>query len=370
MFNYLVSRYIVYFKLIQWINFEYNGPLNFLIKPFMKYLENFSNNAPYTEDDIDYNTLISLNKIEVNFKPINSGTISLVFLGTIRETGEEVAVKLLRNNIEDKIKNCLETMDYIFFIIKYIPYLNSLESDKYYDEIKNTFLEQIDFKKEVKNINLFRKSLKNCKECDTIKCYEDYCNNKVIVMNYVRGKTIYELNREEKKYCLEKYGKYIIFSIMLKKILHLDAHPGNIIFTNEPNYKICMIDLGMVLEIEDKECSFIRDFNSALESKRFENIIKVIEEHKETMFLNPEDGGHAFINFLKNEHKKGKIFQEFNLKHSTKDLYFMFNNIKNHKYQLNGTLRKVLLGIISNISLLLYFKSYDEKDVKNMTSST
>lgn len=100
-FNYLLncffSRYIIYTKILQWINFDC---INFLGTDFNKFIRKFTDNAPYIDDDINYKSIQKLRNlgekynIEINKIPINSGTVSLVFEGYIVKDDQKIKLQL------------------------------------------------------------------------------------------------------------------------------------------------------------------------------------------------------------------------------------------------------------------------------------
>lgn len=350
--TWFVSRYIVYFKIIQWINFEYELPCYlFFLKPIFKYFSKFCNEAPYIQSDINEDVLDKLSvKFLINRTPVNSGTVSLVFYGHSAIEGE-VAIKILRNGIKDKITNCLNFVEYIVFFLKYLPYIGVFEPEKFYEEIKEKFLNQIDFKNESDNIEKISKILKNSKNSVILRTLPQYCTENVIVMNYIRGKTVYELDSIERKKCMDLYIKHLTYSLFIKRVMHLDAHPGNILFIET---KICLLDLGMVLFLTEQESDFIKDFYNAIENKKVHDILGCIKKHKDV--ISP-DNLDEFIEYLEKCYDDGIIFKEFKLKPIVNDICFIFKTIRKMKYQLNGNIRQLLLGIMSNISLFLYFRT-------------
>jgi predicted unusual protein kinase regulating ubiquinone biosynthesis (AarF/ABC1/UbiB family) len=75
------------------------------------YLNTFTDNAPYTDSEIDVDSLERLIKehsIEIKrpFVPFKSGTISLIFEG-VTSIGESVIIKCKRIGIEDKIQDLI-----------------------------------------------------------------------------------------------------------------------------------------------------------------------------------------------------------------------------------------------------------------------
>ena len=88
--------------------------------------------------------------------------------------------------------------------------------------------------------------------------YTDYCSEKVLTMELVKGVEVTDLIKGEypdiNKKRIANYGLKSYFKqIMIDGFFHADPHPGNLIVTE--NRKLCYIDLGMmgILNEEFKE---------------------------------------------------------------------------------------------------------------------
>ena len=99
----LASINILYVKIFQ--AFALNNKL--IDEKLNNYLLKYTDNAPWTSNDIDYDTLYNLEQdYNIAFysngvRPINSGMISLVFKATNTNTAKPIIVKLKRKNINE-----------------------------------------------------------------------------------------------------------------------------------------------------------------------------------------------------------------------------------------------------------------------------
>lgn len=98
-----------------------------------------------------------------SYKPINSGTVSLVFKGRLNNT--PIAIKMLRNDIKNKIIDCLNITEYIINILKNLSWLfnYNIKITNITNNIQECLIEQCDFIKEVDNLELFYDVYKNQK---------------------------------------------------------------------------------------------------------------------------------------------------------------------------------------------------------------
>ena len=222
----------------------------------------FTDNAPWTEEDIDNDTLTKFEtefniNIEDKSTPINSGMISLVFKGINTKTNEELIIKIKRKNIENKLEDGIEKLLFFLKIVDLIPYVNNYDLPNIIHKNINLIKHQTDFSQEVINIQRFSKLCENLKYIKIPLVYDKVTTvyPDIILMEYIRGKTIFNIEKEE----YEIYAKQIInfFSIttFIHGVVHGDLHLGNILFIKDDKKdekyknKICILDFGIIYEI-------------------------------------------------------------------------------------------------------------------------
>lgn len=94
-------------------------------------------------------------------------------------------------------------------------------------------------------------------------------------MNYLEGKNIHDLKEDELNNYSKIFHKYIIKSILVKRIINTDFHSGNIIFMNEDNnLKIGLIDLGMIKKINNFEYNILNSIFFYLLKKIMKNYLE------------------------------------------------------------------------------------------------
>lgn len=222
----------------------------------------YTDNVPWNENDIDYDTLKKIENefnLSINSKcnPINSGMISLVFLAKIN-TNQKVVIKIKRKNIENKLNDGIEYLLFFIKIISYISYVKNLNIDKLIFENIEIFKIQTDFVNEVQNAIKIQQNCKNIKFIVIPHTYEYITHkyNNVIVMDYIIGLPIYKLPKED----YETYAKLILkfgfITTFIHGYTHGDLHSGNILFIKDTDnsnyiYKIGILDFGIMHQIEN-----------------------------------------------------------------------------------------------------------------------
>jgi len=225
----------------------------------------FTDNAPFTKDDIDYDTLRELSMdYDIVFKngfdsPINSGMISLVYLARYNINQNSIIIKIKRKNIDKKLEEGIENLLFFINLLKVIPFFKNYKISETIQNNIHVIKEQTNFDKEIANIKQMQK---NCINLDYIKIpyvYDNINNNfpNVIAMQYINGKKFNELDKEDYLGFAKQVIKFGIVTSVIHGFSHGDFHVGNILFikedtaNKETKYKLGIIDFGIMTEISE-----------------------------------------------------------------------------------------------------------------------
>lgn len=250
---------IVYVKVFQSLCLD----KNILNDDEQEFLIQYTDKVPYNSDDINYEILDILeSKYNIHVDnnsniPINSGIVGIVFKGYHRnDNNKKIVIKVLKNNIKQRLIQVFYEIEFITNIITYIPYLNNLNLNKLFLDNKESLLNQIDFANEVKNIKLFKEKNKNLDDYIIPDVYEDITNehNNIIVMENIEGLHINHIKHMDLK-VKDEFGKLFvkfgIISLLYNSAIHNDLHSGNVFFyiNNKnfglPKYQLGLIDFGI-----------------------------------------------------------------------------------------------------------------------------
>jgi predicted unusual protein kinase regulating ubiquinone biosynthesis (AarF/ABC1/UbiB family) len=281
--NKLIQINILYVKIFQALALNNNIIDNKLNNTLLRFVDN----APWTESEIDYDILTILDKehdiiFDQPLKPINSGMISLVFKGKRRNTGEEIVLKMKRKNIEKILNAAIEDLTIFFNWILFIPNIDKFQVIDIMTKNMDLIKHQTNFIEEVKNVQVFRKYCKHMKyvvipEVDTeiTNKYKD-----VIVMNFIDGKPIGKVEKEDYLDYIKLIMKFTFVTIFLYGKMHGDLHSGNILFikddTSEVKYKLGILDLGIIYEISCDTKMGIYDILSSVRKVPSKDMAEII----------------------------------------------------------------------------------------------
>ena len=220
----------------------------------------FTDNAPWTEADIDMDTLCrfeTLNNMRIENKdvPLKSGMISLIYKAR-DENNQEVILKMKRKNIEAKLEEGIAQLLFFLKVVDWLPFINNYDLPSIIQKNIDLIRHQTDFAQEVKNIQKFTTMCEKLKFVQIPKVYtavtQDFPN--IIMMEYMKGQSIYQVEKANYELYAKQFLKFAFITMFSTGTTHGDLHVGNILFLKEDTedgvkHKICILDFGIVYEL-------------------------------------------------------------------------------------------------------------------------
>jgi predicted unusual protein kinase regulating ubiquinone biosynthesis (AarF/ABC1/UbiB family) len=317
------------------------------------FLRSFTDKAPYIKEDIDFKSLGELQDLAIkngaslfiSTTPINSGTLALVFKGEliIRNEKRNIAVKVLRCGIRNKIQSALQNIEWLFNILKYVPYINKLNLHSVIVDVKDELLQQVQFSNEVKNINHVYKITKTYKSIRQPQTIPFLCTENCITMDFMPGSNILALDIKSRESFVETMVMTFIYFTFKKQIFHLDCHPGNVLF-NKDDMTICFLDLGMMMKLTSEEADFFYEiiiavYNDCTNEECINSFVKCAKN----VFINHENIKET----LESIFSRHNLFKQKQITDITRDIGILLYELDTTKNKLNPTMHKLLVGFIS-----------------------
>lgn len=361
----LADENILYVKLFQAIctnSCIFNEhQTNFLIK--------YTDSVPYEDAEIDYeflNTLANIGtkkpeyNISLNLVPINSGTISVIFVGRMGD--QDVVVKVIKKYIKEKLLDALCTVSYIISFLVWVPYLKHLNLNTIYEENYDMMIQQTDFQNELNNMKLFNTANKNIDYIIIPEVYDIFtnANPNIIVMNYIQGNTIKNISIDDCDIYAKLINKFAMKSILFDRLYHADLHAGNIFFIKNPISNVDGSDDDNVDAINEKKMSYklgVIDFGIVgILNKEDQNLyymfFKLLFDDK---IGNNEFGEFLLINFVEPEYIINRLddtTRAYIIDKLANIILYSFNIEKNigvnNIYKINCLLTKYKLNVKRN----------------------
>jgi predicted unusual protein kinase regulating ubiquinone biosynthesis (AarF/ABC1/UbiB family) len=238
----------------------------------------FTDNAPWNFSDIDLHQLIEMSdKYNIQLQrgyevPINSGMISLVFIGYYKN--KQVIIKMKRKNIQEKLDDAIDNLLFSMYILSFIPIINKYQLVEVVNKNIEIIRRQTNFLEEIDNMDKIRE---NCKNLKYVKIptanrnvTEEYPN--IILMERIEGIKINQIKEEDYEQFAKLVVKFGIVTTILHGVTHGDLHSGNILFIKDYNdskysYKIGVIDFGIIYEVSSQYKGLLFDIVTQLFEK-------------------------------------------------------------------------------------------------------
>ena len=227
-----------------------------------KELESLNDNAPNTPFDEILNIIreeLGKDPMKV-FKsiekePLGSASIGQVHKGVLKDSDEEVAIKVQKPNTYEMIKSDVKIMKFLATKIdKYISKSRIFNFPVIIREFERSIFKEIDYIEEALNMQHLAYNFKDDDSIHIPKVYDKLSSRRLIVMELIKGVTVSEVikskdDKYDKKLIAERGVNSYFKQIILDGFFHADPHAGNI-FIMENNV-VCFIDMGMMGNLTD-----------------------------------------------------------------------------------------------------------------------
>jgi predicted unusual protein kinase regulating ubiquinone biosynthesis (AarF/ABC1/UbiB family) len=185
--------------------------------------------------------------------PIAAASLGQVYRGKLKSTGEEVAVKVQRPDLRERI-----TID--LYILRRLAAwgqkaIKQVRSDLVgiLDELGERIFEEMDYVNEGENAERFFQLYGHLKDVYVPKIYWEYTNRRVLTMEWINGLKLTQVNEIaalgiDARYLVEVGVQCSLRQLLEHGFFHADPHPGNLLATYDG--KLAYLDFGMMSEIQ------------------------------------------------------------------------------------------------------------------------
>ena len=200
--------------------------------------------------------------LEFEEEPVAAASISQVYRAKLT-SGKPVAVKVQRPGIGKTIDLDLDILKDLARLIDHTSYGELYDCSGVVAEFENTIKNELDFTKEGKNADIFRKNFTRDQGVAVPGVRWIYTTERVLTMEYVEGIRIDDLEALDlagidRRKLAEKLAASVCNQILRDGFFHADPHPGNI--RAMPDGTIMFLDFGMVGSLSEPQRKTISDF--------------------------------------------------------------------------------------------------------------
>jgi predicted unusual protein kinase regulating ubiquinone biosynthesis (AarF/ABC1/UbiB family) len=200
----------------------------------------------------------------VDETPIASASIAQVHRGKLKN--RDIVLKFKRPGIEAQIKEDLDLIRNGVSLLSLVPNFGIEFMSPWLKEFEQGLLAELDFKKEIRSIALFRDMYRDRDDVKIPRPYSKLSNEDVIVMDYTPSETI------KKPFRADRLINMFLEQLLYEGVIHGDLHTGNLGICAKTN-SLVMYDFGNVIRISPTYKSAIRDFVYGVQTSNVDAVI-------------------------------------------------------------------------------------------------
>ncbi len=209
----------------------------------------FPNEIAFARIEKDLGKKINEAYAEFELEPVAAASLGQVYRAR-RHSGEEVAVKVQRPNLEAIIKGDLGILKKVARFAERFPQLNeNADWTGMLREFDVTIHEEMDYVAEGRNADTFREHFKNWSNIHVPKIHWEATTPKVLTMEFIHGTKVTDLDEQARLGISPSKVNRLLIKTYLKQLLedgffHADPHPGNLLVMADG--RLAFFDFGMV----------------------------------------------------------------------------------------------------------------------------
>jgi ubiquinone biosynthesis protein len=219
---------------------------------------------------IDFDTIknnIPDSITDVDPVPLASASIAQVHRGKLH--GKNIVLKFKRPGIEAQIKEDLDLIKTGTSFLSLVPNFGIEFMNPWLKEFETGLLNELDFRREIKNIALFRDMYRDRDDVRIPRPYSKLSTDDVIVMEYTPSEAIV------KPFKAERLINMFLEQLLYEGVIHGDLHMGNMGLWNDA---LVLYDFGNIIQITRAYKRAIQDFVYGVQTKNVDAIMENMDK--------------------------------------------------------------------------------------------
>lgn len=207
----------------------------------------------------------------LSVEPVASASIGVVYKGTLRDSGIDVAVKVQRPGVLKSIALDLHTMRSLAPKWQELKEINT-DLVGLVDAWGEGFINELDYRAEAKATKEFSEAMKKrgLGSVFAPEVIDELSSTHILTTKWVDGVRLADSDADDvPRLCGVALNSYLTM-LLDTGTLHCDPHSGNVLRTNDG--RLCILDFGMVLDVpKDLQLSLL-EFIADLNAKNYEAV--------------------------------------------------------------------------------------------------
>jgi aarF domain-containing kinase len=189
---------------------------------------------------------------ELTAEPVAAASLGQVYKGTLRSTGEIVALKVQRPFVLETVSLDLHLMRSIGLFLRKSKFLaERTDLVGILDEFAARFFEELDYKLECSNGIRIREDMKGIPNIVVPRNYPEFTTRRVFVTEWLEGEKLSQSTADDVQDLVNVGVVAYLTQLLSTGFFHADPHPGNLIRT--PEGKLALLDFGLMTTITDDQ---------------------------------------------------------------------------------------------------------------------
>jgi ubiquinone biosynthesis protein len=221
-----------------------------------------------------------LAEVFANFSetPLAAGSLAQVHQAILLGTGEAVAVKVRRPEVEKSIETDLHILETVVpYLYEHFEFARLYNLPRLFLELRRALLRELDFSREARNMKIVAGNFSGHPEVFIPRVIEAASTDRVLTMELAEGTKLknFPESTPERRERLARSGLNIIIKQILDDgFFHADPHPGNLLIRDDDT--VCLLDWGSVGVMPDQTRYELVDLISAITEKNAEKVLDVM----------------------------------------------------------------------------------------------
>jgi ubiquinone biosynthesis protein len=192
---------------------------------------------------------------KIDPEPIGAASLAQVYAAVLHD-GTPVAVKVQRPNIRETVELDLEILHDLASLAQRTQFGELYDPETVAEDFAFTLLNELDYRRERRNAEQFRRNFADEPAVLIPKFYEEYCTERLLVMERLHGIKIDAVDAlraagHDTREIARIASRLIIKEVLEDGFFHADPHPGNYLML--PDGRIGVLDFGMVGVLNDDD---------------------------------------------------------------------------------------------------------------------
>jgi predicted unusual protein kinase regulating ubiquinone biosynthesis (AarF/ABC1/UbiB family) len=221
-----------------------------------------------------------------------AASLGQVHKAILASTGEEVAVKIQRPNIDQLVSMDLSTLKFVIWVLnRFVDTGEFIDLMGVYREFKRTVYEEIDYVTEAANAKRFKEMFKDDPTIYIPQVHDDYTTRRVLVLEWIDGIKINDYTALEaagvsRLEVAKRTVSTYFYQFFVEGFFHADPHPGNIFVLPEGKGDkkvaasegpvIAFVDFGMVGSLSKNMKKSLKDLFLSFISRDSRTLVKAL----------------------------------------------------------------------------------------------